>query len=359
MAILEDHITVNDARPLLSLQDLAVDYTIREGKVRAVDGVSLDVYPGELMAVVGESGCGKSTLAYSIIRQVPYPGEVTGGRIVFSGRDVLEFDRETLRQFRWKDVAFVFQAAQNTLNPVMRVADQMIDTVLAHQVRAGSQDLHTSRGLNRLGPKVLQSECGKERALQKARSLLQMVRLEPERVLRAYPFELSGGMRQRVAIALSLLLDPKLLVLDEPTTALDVVTQVYVLDILTDIQRRWGLTMLLLTHDIAIVARVADRVAVMYAGQVVEEGAVDDIYYRPRHPYTYGLIHAAPSLVGDLSDKRPIPGSPPSFLDMPTGCRFHPRCFLASPLCAEQKPEMETFGRWRVACHHWREHWKE
>ena len=318
-------------RPLLSLQDLVVEYSVRQGTLRAVDRASLDVYPGELMAVVGESGCGKSTLAYSIIRHVPYPGEIRGGAIYFDGQNVLDMDRKGLRQFRWKQVAFIFQAAQNAMNPVMRIADQMMDTVLDHEKQS------------------------KEQIIQKAGDLLGMVRLDANRVLRSYPFELSGGMRQRVIIALSLLLDPRLLILDEPTTALDVVTQVYILDILADVRERLGLTMMLLTHDIAIVARVADRVAVMYAGQVVEEGAINDIFYRPRHPYTYGLINAAPSLVGDLAEKKPIEGSPPSFLDMPTGCRFHPRCAYATSVCQEKEPVMEATGRWRVACHHWRE----
>jgi len=313
------------------VRDLVVEYSIRQGSLRAVDGASLDVHPGELMAVVGESGCGKSTLAYSIIRHVPYPGEIKGGTILFDGQDVLGMDRKALRQFRWKEIAIVFQAAQNALNPVMRIADQMIDTVLDHEKQP------------------------KEQIIQRASSLLEMVRLNPDRVLRSYPFELSGGMRQRVIIALSLLLNPRMLILDEPTTALDVVTQVYILDILADIRQDLGLAMMLLTHDIAIVARVADRVAVMYAGQIVEEGAINDIFYHPRHPYTYGLIQSAPSLIGDLTKKKPIEGAPPNFLNMPSGCRFHPRCAYATSVCREKEPVMEASDRWRVACHHWRE----
>lgn len=320
-----------DTQSLLSVRDLVVEYSIRQGSLRAVDGASLDVHPGELMAVVGESGCGKSTLAYSIIRHVPYPGEIKGGTILFDGQDVLGMDRKALRQFRWKEIAIVFQAAQNALNPVMRIADQMIDTVLDHEKQP------------------------KEQIIQRASSLLEMVRLNPDRVLRSYPFELSGGMRQRVIIALSLLLNPRMLILDEPTTALDVVTQVYILDILADIRQDLGLAMMLLTHDIAIVARVADRVAVMYAGQIVEEGAINDIFYHPRHPYTYGLIQSAPSLIGDLTKKKPIEGAPPNFLNMPSGCRFHPRCAYATSVCREKEPVMEASDRWRVACHHWRE----
>jgi peptide/nickel transport system ATP-binding protein len=282
-----------------------------------VDRVDLDIQSGEMMALVGESGCGKSTLAYGLIRQVTFPGEITGGQVLFQGRDVLDLTDEQLRQFRWNDIAVIFQAAQNALNPVMRVADQFIDTVQAHE---------------------------------------HMVRLEPERVLHAYPFELSGGMRQRVIIALSLLLDPSLLILDEPTTALDVVTQTYILDILKEIRNRLGLTMFLLTHDMSIVARVADRVAVMYAGKIVEVAPIRDLFYQARHPYSAGLIKAAPSLVGELTGRRPIPGSPPDFTNMPSGCRFHPRCPFAIDRCRERVPVAEQVNSDRiVACHRWRE----
>jgi peptide/nickel transport system ATP-binding protein len=225
----------------------------------------------------------------------------------------------------------VFQAAQNSLNPVMRVADQIIDTAQAH------------------GPMP------KSDILDRASELLKMVRLEPERVLHSFPHELSGGMKQRVIIALSLLLNPKMLILDEPTTALDVITQVAILDILADLRKELGLTMMFLTHDMSIIARIADRVAVMYAAQVAEIGSIEDIFYDPLHPYTYGLIHAVPSLVGDLSDREPIPGSPPDLRHPPPGCRFHPRCPHATSVCQEVIPRLECFDDRCVACHHWKE----
>jgi peptide/nickel transport system ATP-binding protein len=318
-------------QPLLEVRNLAVEYAIREGTIRAVDQVDLAVYPNETLAIVGESGCGKSTFAYALIREVPHPGQIVGGEVWFADQDLLSMNANELRAFRWKEIAMVFQAAQSVLNPVMRVADQFIDTAQAHGVSSRPQ------------------------IVAKASELLTMVKLDPRRVLNSYPHELSGGMKQRVIIALSLLLDPKMLILDEPTTALDVVTQVAILDILADIRRRLGLTMLLLTHDMSIVARVADRVAVMYAAQAVEVGSIEDIFYEPLHPYTYGLIHAVPSLVGDLSDREPISGSPPDLRNPPPACRFHPRCAFAGPRCRETKPAMESFaGRW-VACHHWRQ----
>ncbi len=321
--------TERDKRPLLSVQDLVVEYAARQDTVRAVDRASLDVYAGDWMAVVGESGCGKSTLAYAIIRQVPHPGEIKEGTILFDGQNVLELDRRALREFRWKEIAIVFQAAQNALNPVMRIADQMIETVVDHESRP------------------------RKEILVHASELLRLVRLEPARVLRAYPHELSGGMKQRVIIAMSLLLNPRLLILDEPTTALDVVTQNYILDILADIRKKLRLTMLLLTHDMSIVAKVSDRVGVMYAGQIVETGRAEEIFYHPWHPYTRGLLKAAPSLIGELGEKRPIPGFPPDMRNPPPGCRFHPRCSYADDRCSLEEPSLEKVDGRQVACHYW------
>jgi len=317
--------------PILRARDLTVEFVLRQGTLRAVEGVHLDVFPGELLAVVGESGSGKSTMAYGLINMVSSPGRVSGGQVLYKGKDVLRLEPEALRQFRWKEVAMVFQAAQNALNPVMRVEDQMVDTVQDHEQKPRAE------------------------VLGRAAELLKLVRLTPERVLKAYPHELSGGMRQRVILALSLLLNPRILLLDEPTTALDVVTQAYLLDILLEIRQKFGVAMVFMTHDISIVAKVAERVAVMYAGRIVESGPVEEIFYRPRHPYTWGLIQAAPSLVGDLSGKRPVQGSPPDLFHLPPGCRFHPRCAFASERCRQAEPDREEFSDGMVACHHWQE----
>ncbi len=317
-------------RPLLSIRELVVEFELGGGTLRAVNEASLDVQQGEIMALVGESGSGKTTMAFSILNLVPSPGKIVGGEILFAERDVLSLDPEELRRYRWKEVAMVFQAAQNVMNPVARIADQMIDTAQDH------------------------GKASKREVIERASELLKMVRLEPAQVLHSYPHELSGGMRQRVIIALSLLLGPRMLILDEPTTALDVVTQAYILDILTDIRDRLGLTMLLLTHDMSIVARVADRVGVMYAGKIMEVGKVEEIFYDARHPYTRGLIRAAPSLIGDIADKRAIPGSPPDLLNPPPGCPFHPRCAYVTSPCKEVAPRLrDTGGERLVACHNW------
>lgn len=316
--------------PLLSVRDLMVEFALGRGILRAINRASLDVYPGEVMAVVGESGSGKTTLAFSILNLVPPPGRITDGEILFDDKDVLSLSPEELRKYRWKEVSMVFQAAQNTMNPVMRIADQMIDTVSAHE------------------------KMPKGKIVERASELLEMMRLEPSQVLHSYPHELSGGMKQRAVIATSLILDPKMLILDEPTTALDVVTQAYILDILADVREKLRLTMMLLTHDMSIVAKLADRVAVVYAGRIMEVGKIEEIFYDARHPYTIGLIKAAPSLIGDISDKKPIPGSPPDLLNPPPGCPFHPRCAYATERCREE-PELEDIGGERlVACHNWR-----
>ena len=316
---------------ILSIQDLVVEFEVRDGNLRSVDHVFLDVPTESFMGLIGESGCGKTTIVQAILNLMPENGYIRSGRIYFDGTEILSLPPEKLRRIRWEKIAMVFQAAQNSLNPVMKISEHMIDTVLAHRRES------------------------RTRILEKASRLLELVRLDPDRVLASYPHELSGGMKQRVIIALSLLLEPEMLILDEPTTALDLISQAYLMEMLREIHRELGITMLMVTHDVSNVAKVAERVAVMYAAKILEVGSTEDIFYRARHPYTVGLINAIPSIVGDLSSKKPIPGLPPSLINPPPGCRFHPRCPLATQLCQEEEPRMEEVEAGHSgACHHWK-----
>ena len=294
---------VSEPRPtaLLELEDLVVEYVLAERRVRAVDGVSLVVAPGEIVGLAGESGCGKSTLAQAVMRILRPPGQVTAGRILFKGEDIVPLRGDELRRFRWRNVSLDFQSAMNSLNPVMRVGDQFVDMFQAHE-------------------RVRKAE-----ALARAEHLLELVGIERRR-LRAYPHELSGGMRQRVIIAMALALNPDLLLLDEPTTALDVVVQREILEQIETLKREFGFAVLFITHDLSLLVEFADRIAIMYAGEVVEEAPADQLFRDPRHPYTVGLMQSFPPLVGPLERITGIPGSPPDLAKPPSGCRFHPRC---------------------------------
>jgi peptide/nickel transport system ATP-binding protein len=286
---------------LLELESLVVEYVLPERRVRAVDGVSLVVAPGEIVGIAGESGCGKTTLAQAVLRILRPPGEVTSGRILFKGEDIVPLRGDELRRFRWRNVSLVFQSAMNSLNPVMRVGDQFVDMFQAHE-RVRKAD-----------------------ALARAAELLDLVGIERGR-LRAYPHELSGGMRQRVIIAMALALNPDLLLLDEPTTALDVVVQREILEQIEALKRDFGFAVLFITHDLSLLVEFADRIAIMYAGEVVEEAPADQLFSDPRHPYTVGLMQSFPPLAGPVERLMGIPGSPPDLADPPSGCRFHPRC---------------------------------
>ncbi|MCQ6559253.1 ABC transporter ATP-binding protein [Paenibacillus mendelii] len=313
---------------IIEIRDLSIEFKLRSGTIRAVDHVSLDIPKGKVTALVGESGSGKSTLASAILNIVSAPGTIKNGSIFLNGEDILRYNANRLRHYRWSDVSMVFQAAQNALNPVMRIGEQMIETVLAHK------------------------KMGKPEIIEKASQLLDYVRLEPGRVLKAYPHELSGGMKQRVMIAFSLLLDPQLVILDEPTTALDVITQDYIFDILLKVHKEMNITMLLLSHDISVVARVADRIGVMYAGKIVELGETFEMFENAKHPYTAGLIQAAPSILDDVSENKSIKGSSPNLLNLPTGCAFHPRCEFSTDLCKLEQPRAISVGKDRLAaCH--------
>lgn len=288
---------------ILEFRDICVDFPLSRGVLRAVDHVTLPIYRGEILGVVGESGSGKSTLACTALNIVSAPGSITNGQVLFEGENILNYTPNEKRQFNWHSVAMIFQAAQNSLNPILRIRDIFYETMHAHD-----------------------GSVTKAQVMEKAARLLEQVRLSPEQVLPAYPHQLSGGMKQRTIIALSLLLDPKVLVLDEPTTALDVITQAYIMNILMDVHEDLGITMMLNTHDMAIVGKMADRIAVMYGGQIVEIGSTMDIFYNPRHPYTQGLIQAAPSLHDDVLQRKAIPGSPPDLISPPEFCRFGVRC---------------------------------
>ncbi|MEU4602180.1 ABC transporter ATP-binding protein [Kribbella sp. NPDC023972] len=328
-------------KPLLSIRDFNVEYrTGSGGTVRAVRGVDLDLFPGESLALVGESGCGKTTLGLGLLRLLPRLGHATG-KVIFNRADGTEIDvlglnGRDLRQFRWRDAAMVFQGAMNAFNPVLKIRAHMHDTMRAH-TRATKQEIE-----------------------DRASELLRLVRLEPARVLGCYPHELSGGMRQRVLIAMSLLLEPEVLILDEPTTALDILTQRSIVDVLHEVRERLGFSMVFISHDLSLAAELADRVATMYAGRIIETGGVRDLFYRPRHPYTLGLIKAVPPIVGDLPDLESIPGGPPSLAALPPGCKFNPRCKYATEECTEADPPLlpvtdQPGSGHEVACIHWKE----
>ena len=306
---------------LLSVRDLAIEYGSRRGPVQAVRGVSFDVADGEAIAVIGESGSGKTTLAVALVALSPRGARVARGEILFDtgagSENVLAMEPDELRRFRWSQAAMVFQSALNSFNPVISIWAQFLDTARAHGMRD-------------------------ERAVrERADELLDLVQLDPERVLRAYPHELSGGMKQRVLIALSLLLRPRLLILDEPTTALDILTQRAIIDLLRDLRAKLGFAMVFISHDLSLAAELADRVLTMYAGRIVEEARVDDLFYAPRHPYSVGLLRAVPRVSGALGELASIPGTPPDLVAPPAGCAYHPRCPFAIDRCRVEDPALE------------------
>jgi peptide/nickel transport system ATP-binding protein len=321
------------------VRDLDVGYGGARGRVQAVRRVSFDLQGGESLALIGESGSGKTTLGLALVRLLPSAATVRHGDIVFYSADgdevdITELSAEELRRFRWSECAMVFQSALNALNPVMRIRDHFRDTFKAHRAESRSTD---ERGL-----------------IERATECLRLVQLDPERVMGSFPHQLSGGMRQRVMIGLGLLLRPRVLILDEPTTALDVLTQRSIIEVLRRLKDELTFAMIFVSHDLSLAAELADRVATMYAGRIVELGAVDDIFYHPRHPYTVGLLRAAPTLSGGREDLASIPGSPPDLIDLPSGCKFHPRCPYATERCrAEDPPLIDVAPGQAAACWHW------
>jgi peptide/nickel transport system ATP-binding protein len=294
--------TRTSAPALLELHGLTVEY----GRARAVDGVDLTVHEGEILGLAGESGCGKTTIANAVMRILRPPGRISGGSVVFRGEDLVGKSDEEMRQFRWRNVSMVFQSAMNALNPVMRVGDQFVDAMRAHE------------------------RIDRKRALAQAEELLELVGIDRDRI-RAYPHQLSGGMRQRVIIAIALALNPELIVLDEPTTALDVVVQREIMQQVEALKRDFGFAVLFITHDVSLLLEFADRIAIMYAGEVVESASAQKLGADPQHPYTQGLLQSFPPLSGPLERLTGIPGSPPDLRNPPSGCRFHPRCPHCKP----------------------------
>jgi len=311
-------------KPVVSVRDLRVYYGTVRGPVRAVDGVSLDIDAGDVVGLVGESGCGKSTLGRGILGLLP-EGAVSGGHVIYGGRNLVGMPPKELRRLRGPDLGLIFQEPMTRLNPLMRIEDHFKETIEQHESNLGDREVRR-RSLETLG----------------------RMGIPPTR-FRQYPHEFSGGMRQRIMIALALVLRPKLLIADEPTTSLDVIVEAQILSILADLRRNFGTALLLITHNLGIVAESCDRVAVMYAGQIVEEGPARDVFIDPAHPYTRELLRSTISL--DTEELHSIPGAPPNLIDPPRGCRFHPRCPEAMAVCASRDPIEQRLdeGR-RVLC---------
>jgi len=312
--------------PLLDIRHLKVEYLTPRGPVHAVDDVSFTLYSGEVVGLAGESGSGKSTIAHALLRILPAPALITGGQVLFTGRDVLEMSEAELEQFRWSEMSIVFQSAMNALNPVMRIREQLLDVMQAHGLTG-------------------------DEANQRAVRLFDLVGIEPGR-LDAYPHQLSGGMRQRAVIAIALTLAPPLLIMDEPTTALDVVVQKDILQQIVRLKEELDFSILFITHDLSLLVEFSDHIAIMYAGEIVEKAPARELFERPLHPYTLGLMNSFPSISGEKKQLTGIPGSPPDLVQPPSGCRFHPRCPQAMSICSQAAPVTKTISANHiVACH--------
>jgi peptide/nickel transport system ATP-binding protein len=302
---------------LYSVRDLTVEYTTRAGVVKAVDNVSLDIRRGEILGLVGESGCGKSTLGKALMRLHTGPAKISKGQLLFDGRDLMSLPENEMPAVRGAEIGMVFQDPMTSLNPVQRISEHLIETIQTHE------------------PEVSEKE-----ARKRSEELIERLGIRKERI-EEYPHQMSGGMRQRVMISLALSLRAKLVIADEPTTSLDVIVEAKFLDLLKELQKEFGLTILLITHNIGVVAEVADRIAVMYAAKLVELGEVNDVFAHPKHPYTQGLLQSVPNIKLDGGELYKMAGAPPDLSHPPAGCRFHPRCPFVMDICREQEPSLE------------------
>jgi len=310
---------------LMKIRDLSVTYTTRLGDVSAVDRVSFDIYKGEILGLVGESGCGKSTMGKALMRMIQPPGQITGGQIIFDGEDIMTYNDGQMRDFRGRKVSMIFQDPMTSLNPVQRVDEHIVEAIQVHEPKT----------------KV-------EQALERAGTLVHKLGIQKRR-MNSYPHQLSGGMRQRVMVGLGLVLNADLIVADEATTSLDVIVEAKLADQLRDIKEEFGVSLLVITHNIALVAELSDRVAVMYAGHLVEIGDVEPIFDDPLHPYTKGLLKSIPNIkLDENEDLYKMGGEPPNLTHPPSGCRFHPRCPYAMPICQKFEPELAEISPGRL-----------
>ncbi|MFX1496616.1 MAG: ABC transporter ATP-binding protein [Promethearchaeota archaeon] len=385
----EEFVTSEDVEKekLIEVKSLKTYFYTEEGIVKAVDGITFDIYEDEVLGLVGETGCGKSVTALSLLQLVRAPGKIIDGRVLFRGKNLLELDKNQMRQHRGKDITMIFQDPLNSLNPVMTIGTQVGEVFLLHQRDIIKEELakrnlerknklvkkkelkeHLSNNKDRLTEDEtleiqsqidrLKSETShiptfKDLLTEKCLQVINEVGIaDAEGILKRYPHELSGGMRQRVMIAMALSCNPALLIADEPTTALDVTIQAQILELMKDLKDKFKTSILLITHDLGIIAELCDRVAVMYSGSIVEYATADDLFKKPRHPYTRGLIAAIPSI--ELRDKKlkTIRGMVPNLIYPPSGCRFHPRCDERLEICDKVKPEFIEIGdKYYIACH--------
>ena len=323
-------------RPLLEVRNLSIHFFTEEGLVRAVENVSFEIYSGEILGLVGESGCGKSVTGLSLLRLIAIPpGRMMNGDIFFDGGNILNLEEKEMEKVRGNDISMIFQEPMTSLNPVFTIGDQIMEAIILHQ------------------------ELNKTEARTRAIEMLDRVKIpSPDKTIGSYPHQLSGGMRQRAMIAMALSCQPKLLIADEPTTALDVTIQAQVLQLLKEIQRDMGMSVLLITHDLGVVSEIADRVAVMYAGRILEYGPIEAIFGKMRNPYTHGLMGSIPQLTEKRSRLNAIPGQVPDPMDLPVGCKFNPRCYLMIEDCKKEEPPLFQINgdhfsrciRWKECC---------
>jgi peptide/nickel transport system ATP-binding protein len=312
---------------LLEVDDLKTYFKTQEGTLKAVDGISFNLEKGQAMGLAGESGCGKTTAALSIMKLLPANGYIAGGTINFNGQDMAKVTGDRLRAIRWRDISIIFQGAMNALNPVKRVGDQITEPILLHE------------------------KVDEEVAVKRVKELFELVGINPNRI-REYPHEFSGGMRQRVMIAMALACRPKLVICDEPTTALDVMIQAQILTLLKNLQQELELAMIIISHDLSVLAETCELLSIMYAGKIVERSSAVEVFSNPQHPYTKGLIGAFPNIKGERRMPASIAGNPPNLIRAPPGCRFAERCYMAQDLCkAEEPPLVEVLPGHFAACH--------